>query len=269
MKKLICTYNENAKLSYKIRDVINPCLSALELFLKNIKTKRPDSFDRIIDILNTIYGNIENHNVSINLDYEILNHYPKILEGSLNHALSLVNYNKYKPNSIDEEIDIDAIDLVRTFTHFEYIFMSSLLEIMSREEAIEYVKKMTDELTHSRNDPSNYVESFQDILNRFQGNLGRWQMQTCVAEILGEERMLYLVKKCKWGEILKDFDLEFCYAMNCYQDFENTKNLNPNFILTRTKTILMGDVYCDFCYHDTRKEKEITHPSEKEFQELI
>ena len=59
-----------------------------------------------------------------------------------------------------------------------------------------------------------------------------------------------------------------CYAMLCYSDFQGAKNLNPNFILTRTKTIMMGDEYCDFCYHDTQKVKEITHPSEKEFQEL-
>ena len=139
---------------------------------------------------------------------------------------------------------------------------------MSREETIEYVKKMTEEVSVSRNNPDNYVDSFKESMDRFKNNLGRWQMQESVAGPLDEERLLYKVKKCEWAETLKDFDLELCYALLCYSDFQGAKNLNPNFILTRTKTRMMGDDYCDFCYHDTRKVKEITHPSEKEFEEL-
>jgi len=268
MKTIISTYNKDAKLSYKLRNVITPCLNGLETFLKKVKTKMPDSFYTIVDDLNTIYENIENYDISFSSDYEILNQYPKLLKGSINHILSLVNYSKYNPNSIDEEINIDALDLVHTFTHFEYFFMRTLLKIMSREKAIEYIKKLSDEFSRLRSDPSNYINSFEALLDRFKENSERWQMQESVAEIIGEERMLYKVKKCEWGEVLKDFDLELCYAMNCYQDFENAKNLNPNFILTRTKTILMEDDYCDFCYHDSRKHKDLIHPSEKEFEEL-
>lgn len=268
MKKTIGTYNKNAKLNYKIRNVITPCLNGLETFLKNVKTKIPDLFPSIIDHLNTICDKVENYNVSFNTEGEILNKYPEILKGSLNHVLSLVNYNKYNPRSIDDEIDIDAVDLVRVFTQFEYYFTSPLLKTMPRKKAIEYIKNLVDEITQSRNHPDNYVDSFEALLDRFKGNVGRWHMQESVAEIIGEERILYKVKKCEWGETLKDFDRELCYAMNCYQDFESTKNLNPNFFLTRIKTILMGDDYCDFCYHDTRKDKDLTHPSEKEYQEL-
>ena len=57
---------------------------------------------------------------------------------------------------------------------------------------------------------------------------------------------------------MKGLDSELSYFMTCYTDFENTKNLNPDFILTRSKTLMMGDDYCDFCYHDKRKVKEVT-----------
>ncbi len=268
MKTIISTYNKNAKLSYKLRNVITPLLNGLEKFLKRVKAKMPDSFHTIIDDLNTTYEIIEGYNVSVSSDHEILNQYPKVLKGSINHILFLVNYSKYNPASIDEEIDIDALDLVRTFTHFEYIILSSLLKVMSHKNTIEYIKTLSNETAQSINDPDNYVESFEALLDRFKGNLDKWQMQESVAEIIGAEKMLYKVNKCEWGEMLKDFDLDLCDAMNCYQDFENTKNFNPNFVLTRTKTILMGDEYCDFCYHDSRKDKEITHPSEKDFQEL-
>ncbi len=58
MKKTICTYNEKVKLNYKIRNVITPCLDALEIFLKGVKTKIPDSFTTIVDNLKTIYEKI-------------------------------------------------------------------------------------------------------------------------------------------------------------------------------------------------------------------
>lgn len=173
MKKIIGTYNENAKLNYKIRDVITPCLNGLETFLKDIKNKIPDSFPIIIDNLKNFYEKIENCNVSINSEYEILNQYPEILNGSLNHVLSLVNYTKYNPDSIDDEIEIYALDLVRTFTQFEYFFMRSLLKIMSREETIECTKKLSDEVSLSRRDPNNYVDSFEESIDRFKNNLGR------------------------------------------------------------------------------------------------
>ena len=51
MKNTISTYNEKAKLNFKIRDVITPCLNGLELFLKDVKNKIPDSFPIIIDDL--------------------------------------------------------------------------------------------------------------------------------------------------------------------------------------------------------------------------
>lgn len=268
MKNIISTYSEKAKLSFKMRNVITTCLSGLELFLKKIKTDMPHSFPTIIDNLKAFYEKIENYEVSFDSDYEILNQYPAILNGSKNHIFSHVNYSKYNPASIDDEIEIYALDLVRVFTQFEYFFIKSLLKIMSREEAIKYVKNLTDEVSISRKNPDNYVDSFIESMDRFRNNLGRWQMLEIVAGPLDEERLLYKVKKCKWAEFLKDFDSELCDAFLCYSDFEGARNLNPNFILTRTKTIMKGDDYCNFCYHDTRKVKEIIHPSEKEFQNL-
>ena len=268
MKNIIGIYNDNAKLPYKIRDIITPCLNGLNLFLKKINEDIPDSFSTIVDNLRVFYEKIENYYVLFNSDFELLNQYPTIMNGSKNHVLSLLNYNKYDSASIDDEIDVYALDLVRVFTHFEYFFTISLSKIMSHEEAIKYVKNLTDEVSLSRNNPENYVDSFIESMDRFKNNLGRWQMQDSVSGPLDEERLLYKVKRCEWAEALKDFDSELCYAMLCYSDFQGAKNLNPNFILTRKKTIMMGDNYCDFCYHDTRKVEEIIHPSEKEFQEL-
>jgi len=268
MKKLVCSYNENAKVNYKICNLITPCLNGLELYLKDLRDKQPDSFTMIIDYLIGEYGSKEDFGISIDTEYEILNQYPELIKGSINAVLSLVKYNKYNQPSIDDEIEIDALDLIRTFNQFEYTFMTSLLKIMSRKEAIEYIKILADEVAHSRRNPENYVSDFEELLDRYKQNLERWLAQDIVAEIVNDGTLIYKVNKCVWAEVLKDFDLELSYAMMCYQDFENTKNQNPNFKLTRTKTIMQGNEYCDFCYHDTRKVKDITHPSDKDFQDL-
>lgn len=270
MKKVMGTYNEISTLNYKLSDVIASCLNGLEIFLKHLKEYKPHSIPSFIANLNTKYGTSQDYHVSVDSNYDNLTKYPELLKGSINYALSLVNYEKYNKSPIDKEMDIDAIDLIRTYTHFEYSFTVALIEakIMSREEAIKYIQKMTNEITHLRTDPNNYVESFKDSIDRFQSGLGRWQMQTSIAKIVDKKRMLYKVNKCKWGELLRDFDRELCFSFLCYQDFEGTKNINPNFLLTRTKTILMGDDYCDFCYHDTRYDDDLTHPSEIEFEEL-
>ncbi len=268
MKKTIFTCNENAKIKYKISNVITACLTGLETFLKDLEKNYPDSLTTIINYLNSKYSKEEDFGISIDTEYEILGQYPELFKGSINATLSLINYRKYEPESIDEEADIDVIDIVRTFNHFEYFFMISLLEILSHKDTIEYIQRIADDVAHSRKDPSRYLENIEGIIERFKVNAEIWQTQDVVATISDDEKLLYKVKKCRWAEVLKDFDPELSYAIMCYGDFENAKNLNPNFILTRTKTRLMGDEYCDFCYHDTRKEKEIVHPSEKEFQDL-
>lgn len=268
MEQIKNTYNENAKISYKVADVITACLTGLETFLKDLKANIPDSLTTLVENLNTQYAKKEDFGISIDTDYEILNQYPELIKGSINNVLSLVNYSKYNQKSINDQIDVDVIDLIRTFNQFEYSFMIMLLKIMSRKEAIEYIKRMADDIVHSRKDPSRYLDTFDALIDRFQGNLERWQAQDVVFKNLNDKKLLYKVKKCRWAEVMKDFDLELSYAIMCYTDFENAKNLNPNFILTRSKTIMMGDDYCDFCYHDTRHEKEIMHPSEKEFLEL-
>ncbi len=268
MKNTICSYDKNTKLNYKIHDLITQSLNGFDRFLKDLKAKIPDSFLTIVENLKEFYKKIENYDVSFKSDFDILNQYPALVIGSKNHVLSLVNYKKYNPVSINDEIEIFTLDLVRTFTQFEYALMESLLKIMTREEAIEYIKKLSDEVSLSRRNPDNFVDSFEESIERFKKNLGRWRMQECVTGPLDEEKLLYKVKKCEWAEALKVFDSELCYAMLCYSDFQGAQNLNPNFILTRTKTLMMGDEYCDFCYHDTRKNNDLSHPSESEFEDL-
>lgn len=268
MKKQIKTYIENPQISYKISDVITACLGGLETFLKYISDHSPDSLHAIITKLIEKFDNNKDFGIKIDINYDILDNYPELIKRSINAILALFNFSKYMQKSIEEQIEVDVIDIIRTLNQFEYSFMNILQTIMSREETIEYIKRMADDLVHARNNPDNYLETFDDVLKRFQVGLERWQSQDVSFNNLNNKKLLYKVNKCRWAQVMKGLDLEFSYTLTCYTDFENAKNLNPNFILTRSKTLMMGDEYCDFCYHDTRYEKEVVHPSEKEFLEL-
>jgi hypothetical protein len=268
MKNQYNTYIENPKINYKIIDVITACLGGLETFLKYISEHKPESSQAIIKNLIEKYDSNKDFGVNIDTNYDILGNYPELIRSSINAILNLFNFSKYDSKSIEEQIEVDVIDILRTMNHFEYSFMKILQSIMTRKETFEFIKKMADDLVHSRNNPDNYVKSFDDLIDRFKGGLERWQSQDVSFNNLDNKKLIYKVNKCRWAEVMKGLDLELSYILTCYTDFENTKNLNPNFILTRSKTLMMGDDYCDFCYHDSRYEQEIEHPSENEFLEL-
>ena len=70
-------------------------------------------------------------------------------------------------------------------------------------------------------------------------------------------------------EALDDLeDKELVYVICCHRDFKYAKMQNEHFVLTRHYTIAEGDPYCDKVFHDTRIDKEVTHPS-KEFLDNI
>ena len=266
--KINFTCNESANIRFKIKNIIQMSLAGLEAFLENVSKKIPNSLNTIVDHLISEFEKIEDYHVSLSTDYKILRNNPQLINKSINIILSLLNFPKYQQNSIDEEIDVDVTDIIHAFNHFEYFFIDSLLKIMSREEAIKYYQNFVNKLTQSRRDPTKYLDTLQDLVKNFKEFSERWHDLEAVLEIIDEGKLIYKIKKCRWAEDLKNFKPEIGYTLMCHQDYERAKNFNPNFILTRTKTILMGDDYCDFCYHDTRKDKDLTHPSEKDFQKL-
>lgn len=268
MGKIRFTYDETTKIKFRITDIIQICLSALEAFLDSISKNYPDLLGLIVNNLTSKFEKVKDYNVSINLDSNRFQDYPQLMNKSINMILDLIQFTKYQHKSIEEEIYIEVSDLIHTFNHFEYCFIESLMRILSFEEIINYYHNFVNELTLSRREPKNYLKNLQDLVNDFRNFSERWHDLEAILEITNQEKLVYKVKKCMWAEDLKDFDPEIGYAIMCHQDFERAKNFNPNFVLTRKHKLMKGDKYCDFCYHDTRKEKEINHPSEKEFVKL-
>jgi len=262
MEKTVFTFQENATIKTSIKDVLNTCLTSLDGFLKRSIEDLPDSINLIIDKIISQFGNIEEKEISIDSDYPLLKKYPKLFKKSINMVLSLINYEKYNQYPIEEQIEVEVSDLLRTYGQFEYYYSSSLIAIMSREEAIKYIETQEAKKVISRRDSSNYFNTLEDLVKYLKTTIDFWQTQEAIAEVINGAKMAFKIKKCRWADLLKDLDSGFGYAMLCSTDFEQAKNYNIAYRLTRKKTLMEGDEYCDFCYHDTRENKDLTHPSE-------
>ncbi|KKK68372.1 hypothetical protein LCGC14_2944710 [marine sediment metagenome] len=138
---------------------------------------------------------------------------------------------------------------------------------MSRDEALKYIENQEADKVREQRNPENYYETFKDLIKYLKDIIDNLQTQEAIAELLEDDRMVFKITKCKWAELMKYLDPEFGYAMLCSTDYELAKNYNPDFILTRNKTLMEGNDHCDFCYHDTRKEKEINHPTNQFWKE--
>ena len=81
---------------------------------------------------------------------------------------------------------------------------------------------------------------------------------------------LYLRKNnCLWNDAIQDFeDSEVKYYVCCYGDFDAPRRANKNFVLTMERTIIEGHPYCDSVFHDTRVNKDLSHPSEEFFDKM-
>ncbi|MFX0023994.1 MAG: L-2-amino-thiazoline-4-carboxylic acid hydrolase [Candidatus Hermodarchaeota archaeon] len=268
MGKIRLLYDENTKIRFKIRDIIQTSLSALEAFLDSISKNYPDLISLVIKNLTSKFQKIKNYNLSLNLELTRFQDYPRLMDENINMILSLVKFTKYQEKSIDEEIDIEVSDLIHTFNHFEYCFVESLMKILPFGEVINYYQNFLNDLTKSKRNPDNYIENMQDLADHLRNFSERWHDLEAILEIINEEKMVCKVTKCRWAEDLKDIDPEIGYTMMCHQDFERAKNFNPNFVLTRNHTLMKGDEYCDFCYHDIRNNKDIIHPSDDFWDEF-
>ncbi len=262
MKKIRFKHNVNTEIKFKIKHIIQICLSALEAFLNNISKTHSELLDVVVKNFTSQFEKIEDYNLSLNSESNRFQAYPQLVAKSINMILNLVQFTKYQYKSVDEEIYIEVSDLIHTFNYFEYSFIESLIRILPFKEVIKLYQDFVNKLTQSKRDPKNYFENLQDLSHNFARFSERWHDPEATLEIIDEEKLVYKIKKCRWAEDLKDLNPEIGYTIMCHQDFERAKNFNPNFVLTRNHTLMRGDAYCDFCYHDTRIKEDISHPAD-------
>jgi hypothetical protein len=161
----------------------------------------------------------------------------------------------------EEVLKLTAMQYLRGVFVINYYILKALTCVMSKDAAIRLFNDFSDNQTRTKyNLP--HLEKVADLLSANSPSGEVFVGGHNVVEFeLDEGRVGCKVTRCKWHEVLKDFnDPELEYAVICHYDFEAAKCHNANFALTREETLAQGHACCDFIWHDTRIDKEPVHP---------
>lgn len=276
-------YEPNAQVELNIKPILRNIIIGLDEFIDFIREKYPIDFDKYRSSLRLEFMGLVRREISSSYD----NHVDKLvaefeniepplkatdfgfLKLSILTFLSLLKFEKYLSQFDDNQAKWDASDLIRAMNVFDYHQVSSLLSIMSKEDAIKVVSEFIENKIEERRNPANYDQSVGALIERIIPGYERWCSQEVAIKVDGDMRAIVGVSRCKWAEIMEGLDKELAHALICNTDFKNATVFNEEFVLTRTQTLMQGADYCDFCYHDKRHDNELTHPPKQEFEDLI
>lgn len=152
--------------------------------------------------------------------------------------------------------------------------LKTLIEILGKDEAIDYYKKIILNYIHTYDtNQMNIYDSLEELREstiRFleKGTLGRVRL---ISEV-EDGRLIEICKNCEKVDFLdkslrEDGDLLF--AICCDVHIPLAKMWNENFVLTMDYTISRGYPYCTNVYHDRRLVDKIEQPPKEFYDEII
>lgn len=167
-----------------------------------------------------------------------------------------------RPGAPESRISADAKQYLRGYLFIGYYLAKAFEPQLSKKGAIETFQKIRDEYT--RTVPFEKAEHVSEFVFGGEG-AGAFKNAFIMTEFtIDEGRSGAKVSKCKWAEVMKELnDPDFAYAVACHYDFEAAKMHNPAFHLTRRGTLIQGRPCCDFVWHDTRMDTDLSHPGEE------
>lgn len=262
MKKYVASYNDSSEMTIKAERFLRP--GFLNSFLGYLKDKGLDVkiFARQLEKL---LGELPDLGIDLftvdafSGDCSSLGEYRALARAVILKRLSLAGINRCPERT--EKIRLTARQYLRGVFVVNYFIVKALAEVMGKAAAIALFEDFTDLQTKTYNLP--HLEKVADLLAAksppgevFAGGHDFVEFE------LNDGQAGCKVTKCKWHEVLKEFnDPDLEYAVICHYDFEAARRHNPNFKLTREGTLAQGRSCCDFIWHDTRVEKNPTHPS--------
>lgn len=261
-------YSDKAVVEIEIKDFLVDGLSRLGIFITWLKLEYPDLCNNVLEDLENRFGNSEEIFIPSDFDSPNYEEHLRLFKKASGVFVTKNNHSKYNITLDNNKFEINVTDMLRSRLLFHYYLAISLTSIMTKNKAIKEFQKFIDYKTQLSRDPNEYFDDIEEI-NKDETFQKYYQSHNIVQFSLEKGKIGTKVTKCKWYDVMKELnDPEFSYAVCCHFDFEVTKNMNPNFELTRTKTLMQGNEYCDFCYHDTRIVKEVIHPSEEFWDKL-
>ena len=142
----------------------------------------------------------------------------------------------------------------------------ALSELIGRQPAISLVEGFVDQWMAERTAADLSLED----PGRFWDDLeGPVQQTSQIAVRIHRGKIAFRVSECLWANVMRPLgDPDLSHAFTCYGDFSQVPAIHPDFVLTRTVTVMQDGPYCDTCIHDRRFVDEIVHPDRGFFDEL-
>ncbi|HUU78418.1 MAG TPA: L-2-amino-thiazoline-4-carboxylic acid hydrolase [candidate division Zixibacteria bacterium] len=266
-------FNETLKTSISLDEFLLECMRNFNLFLElliehsNIPIKdlilkysqKLESME-ISSVKNEILKNM-------NLDYSdknSLNNYQEIIPLIENSILQFLKFKeKYEVNfSFGQKLAVFHEDYLRAGFFSLYYLAYTLIDFTTRDFVLDLARKFSDAMFERYYQKvitkKNTINELAEMLYKN----GCLKTHNFIVQI-DHGKCFVKVVRCMYAEVYSELpDLELACMLDCYGDYSKMPYNNPDFVLSRTKTMVEGYPYCDFLYYDKRYFSEIEHPDE-------
>ena len=279
-------YNENYEVEFHLRNFVNRILLELNSFLEYLANFHPDSFLPYIRALGKAFSKfiaekqempeavqsfLKNFRLQRRDGKVLIVDFFRILRNKLIQVSKIsLNLQKYYIHRRTKKMQITVFDIVSGRIIPKYLMAIVLKDIMSREEALQFYKEYLEYLFVDGERREPIMEIIEEMLELYEREYRETFNFTSLK--IDQGKVGLKIDKCMTHQALKHldngFDKEFGYLVACYPDFLTINRMNENFVLTREKSLMMGNSYCDYCWHDKRLVESVEHPK-KDFWEQI
>ena len=263
-------YNPQYIIEVEVQKIINRTSRFLDCFIEFMKQESPDILRETLTRFRNKLTQFEHTSLDpTSYEYTPSNFefFPDVFEHIRAVSLSLLKYNDHIATEKDGKISVPYWNLVSSSEISLYILGESLIDTIPREQAIALFKRSIDfetDKTAKRDETITCIEDFQKAAFSTATPTHTGVMFLTSNGVLGSK-----TTRCMWADIFSKFpDSELAYAVACHYDFNAARYINKNFRLTRTKTLIQGDEFCDFCWHDISIDTEMKHPPEEFWKDL-
>lgn len=118
-----------------------------------------------------------------------------------------------------------------------------IVEKLSEEKSIESVQKIIAD---------NPINNFREYKELFLKQMNSDFMKNTTTFTITEEtdnKLELKITECLWAKAHKDMnETKLGYCVYCKPDYAMARTYHPRIKLTRTKTLMQGDDYCNHCF---------------------
>ncbi len=270
--KKVYNYSENARLRVNLTEELVKYVKGLDRFLENLQKNKPEIYEeyqealqnKLLSLITKPAADLETIGIP-NLQV-VIRGYNKHQKLYFSYALHLLKIPK---DYSSETVDLLWLQFLRASLYPIYYRALVLCDILERKTGIKFLKNYIVKTQYEQTQPNLKLE---DVNHYWEDDIREKENpapQDIIAFRFHKGKIGARVDRCRLHEVMKPLkDPELSHLLYCYGDYAGVQAENPNFVLTRTTTLMQGGSYCDNCLHDKRHVSEIKHPSQKFYQDL-